>query len=70
MIMGVSARCLAAHAGRAAVVGLSLAAVGLHVAAGRAYGYFSDEVYYLACAAHLDWGYVDFPPLLPVAGKG
>ncbi|MEM8961969.1 MAG: glycosyltransferase family 39 protein, partial [Acidobacteriota bacterium] len=28
------------------------------------YGIFRDELYYLACAAHLDWGYVDHPPLI------
>lgn len=27
------------------------------------YGYFRDEFYYLACARHLDFGYVDHPPL-------
>jgi 4-amino-4-deoxy-L-arabinose transferase-like glycosyltransferase len=27
------------------------------------YGYFIDELYYLACARHLAWGYVDHPPL-------
>ena len=27
------------------------------------YGYMSDEFYYLDCAAHLAWGYVDHPPL-------
>lgn len=26
------------------------------------YGYFRDELYYLACAEHLDAGYVDQPP--------
>jgi len=30
--------------------------------AGR-YGWFIDEFYYLACARHLAWGYVDHPPL-------
>ena len=28
------------------------------------YGIFRDELYYLACAEHLDWGYVDQPPLI------
>jgi dolichyl-phosphate-mannose--protein O-mannosyl transferase len=27
------------------------------------YGYFRDELYYLACSDHLAWGYVDQPPL-------
>lgn len=27
------------------------------------YGYFRDELYYIACADHLAWGYVDHPPL-------
>ena len=28
-----------------------------------AYGYMTDEFYYLDCASHLAWGYVDHPPL-------
>ncbi|HUS08896.1 MAG TPA: glycosyltransferase family 39 protein [Pyrinomonadaceae bacterium] len=35
--------------------------------AGR-YGIFRDEMYYLACAEHLDWGYVDQPPLIALIG--
>jgi hypothetical protein len=27
------------------------------------YGYFRDELYYIACSNHLAWGYVDHPPL-------
>jgi len=45
---------------------LAIAAVKLvvHLYAGRHYGYFVDELYYLACSKHLDWGYVDQPPLI------
>ena len=46
---------------------LSFAAVALliHlvVNAMGGYGYFRDELYYLACSEHLGWGYVDQPPL-------
>jgi len=31
----------------------------------RGYGMFIDELYYLACARHLAWGFVDHPPLAP-----
>ncbi len=30
------------------------------------YGYFIDELYYLAASQHLAWGYVDMPPLVPM----
>jgi 4-amino-4-deoxy-L-arabinose transferase-like glycosyltransferase len=48
-----------------------IAAVKLlvHLYAGRHYGYFVDELYYLACAQHLDWGYVDQPPLIALIGR-
>jgi hypothetical protein len=32
------------------------------------YGYFRDALYYLACSEHLDWGYVDQPPLIAALG--
>ena len=38
--------------------------LALHLYAGRHYGYFVDELYYLACARRLAWGYVDQPPLI------
>ncbi len=38
----------------------------VHLYAGRYYGFFIDELYYLACARHLAWGYVDQPPLIAV----
>jgi hypothetical protein len=36
--------------------------VALHACAITHYGYFRDELYYLACAQHLALGYVDHPP--------
>jgi Dolichyl-phosphate-mannose-protein mannosyltransferase len=35
-----------------------------HLLTATRYGYFRDALYYLACADHLDWGYVDQPPLI------
>ena len=43
---------------------VALAKLGLHLASSaRGYGFFGDELYYIACAEHLDWGYVDHAPL-------
>ena len=37
----------------------------LHMLTSMRYGYFRDALYYLACADHLAFGYVDLPPLFP-----
>lgn len=42
---------------------LAAAKAGMHLATAGGYGIFRDELYYLDCARHLDWGYVDQPPL-------
>src|SRR5206468_6946237 len=47
----------------APLVYLSLAALLVHLLSNGGYGYFRDELYYIACGEHLDWGYVDQPPL-------
>jgi hypothetical protein len=52
-----------------AVALIAVAKLVLHLYAGRHYGYFVDELYYLACARHLDWGYVDQPPLIAAIAK-
>ena len=48
---------------RAALL-VALGATLLHLLTTGGYGIFRDELYYLACAQHLDWGYVDHPPLV------
>lgn len=48
----------------AVILCLSACKLLVHLYAGRYYGYFIDELYYLACSRHLDWGYVDQPPLI------
>ena len=50
---------------------LAIAAVKLlvHVALAGRYGYFRDELYFLACGEHLDWGYVDHAPLVGLYAK-
>jgi hypothetical protein len=46
------------------LIGLfALAKFVLHLATSSGYGYFRDELYYLACTEHLAAGYVDHPPL-------
>ena len=49
------------------VVWLAATKMVLHFYAGHNYGYFVDELYYLACGRHLAWGYVDQPPLIALA---
>ncbi|HLP60056.1 MAG TPA: glycosyltransferase family 39 protein [Candidatus Deferrimicrobium sp.] len=41
----------------------ALPALVLHLIAIKGYGYFRDELYYLSCADHPAFGYVDQPPL-------
>lgn len=41
----------------------------LHLLLAGRYSYFVDELYYIACSDHLDWGYVDHPPLIAIITK-
>jgi|HubBroStandDraft_6_1064221.scaffolds.fasta_scaffold11581_3 hypothetical protein len=46
--------------------GLAFLLFVAHILVSGRYGYFVDELYYLACSQHLDWGYVDQAPLIAV----
>jgi hypothetical protein len=50
--------------GNSIVLYVACVRIVLYFFAGRHYGYFRDELYYLACGEHPAWGYVDQPPLI------
>jgi hypothetical protein len=50
--------------GPALVFYLAAVKLFLHLFTAGRYGIFRDELYYLSCSEHLDWGYVDQPPLI------
>jgi len=43
---------------------IALVTALFHFAVAHNYGYFRDELYFIACAQHLAWGYPDQPPLV------
>lgn len=43
---------------------LAAAKLALHLATASNYGYFRDELYFLALSRRLDWGYVDVAPMV------
>ncbi len=48
----------------AVVLYIAAASFLAHMLTATRYGYFRDELYYLACARHLALGYVDQPPMI------
>jgi 4-amino-4-deoxy-L-arabinose transferase-like glycosyltransferase len=48
------------------VLVLGLLTLALHLWVNGSYGYFRDELYYIACGRHPAFGYTDQPPLIPL----
>lgn len=48
----------------AVVVAIAAARVAILLAGANRYGYFGDELYFLAASRHMALGFVDFPPLI------
>jgi Dolichyl-phosphate-mannose-protein mannosyltransferase len=60
-------RVMARESTRASTVlllSLALAKLLIQFAGINHYGFFRDELYYMACGEHLAWGYIDQPPLI------
>ncbi|HLW84904.1 MAG TPA: glycosyltransferase family 39 protein [Candidatus Sulfotelmatobacter sp.] len=51
--------------GMAIIWAIALAKLLFHCYFNNRYGYFRDEFNYMVCGDHLQWGYVDQPPLIP-----
>ena len=51
--------------GMVIVLAIALAKFFFHLYFNNRYGYFRDEFDYMSCGDHLQWGYVDQPPLIP-----
>ncbi len=51
----------------AILVYLALVKLVIHLATSNNYGFFRDELYFIAAGQHLDLGYVDFPAFIALA---
>ena len=48
----------------------AVATFALHAVGNPHYGFFRDELYFVVCGQHPQWGYVDVPPIAPLLAAG
>src|ERR1039458_5395889 len=60
------------HPGRATLLlfgGAAALIIAVHLATNGTLGFHIDELYYLASGRHPAFGYVDFPPIVPLLAR-
>jgi hypothetical protein len=72
MSLGVNALTATRPCGGTTVLlfgGAAAIVIVLHLATNGNLGFHTDELYYLDCGRHPAFGYVDFPPVVPLLGR-